>query len=150
MAGTNAVAAKAALRTLLAADSGFAGIQVKYSAPRDMADEAVYALNDIEGPVTLAAFRGSGANPAIKRAETLVGGWVIRVRGKGKTVEENETRACVLGAAFEGVVARNTALGGLTGLKLVTISHFGMSTDSDDEGQTTTIVYTLSYESHNE
>lgn len=148
MAGTNAVAAKAALRTLLAAAPGFVGVQVAYSAPRDMAKESVWALDDIGGPVTLAAFQG-GTGVALKRQEDLSGAWVIHVRGDGRTVEANETRAAALGAVFEGVVATNPTLG-VAGLKLAQISSFAMVSAPDDEGVTTQITYTIGYLSENQ
>ena len=148
MAGTNAYAAKNALLALIQADAAFANVQVEYSYPglsHEMR-ESIWFDNEISGPVELVTMRGGAA---LKRGESLSTLLHIEVQKPGESVKNNEQRACVLGTAFEGVLAANPSLGDLTNLKLAQITSFNMTSTSDDEYAITHLAYGVTFTSHN-
>jgi hypothetical protein len=147
VAGTNAHAAKLALRDLIDAAAAFDGVQVEYGYPglSTVMRECVY-FGDVEGPVALSTMRGG---QALKREEDLQTTLHIDIQAPGTTIEDTEQRACVLGAAFEAVIGANPTLGDLANLKLARIDSFSMSSYTDDEFTHTRVAYGLTFKSIN-
>lgn len=142
MAGTNAVAAPAALIALLTtALTAETDLRVDYAFDgRSLPREYVYGgqIRGLHDPSTFRAAAGRRS-----RAETLTWDLHIRASTPGYTKQENAARAVAIGLIVEETLAAGSAQdgAGVAGLKEVAVSGFEMDTYGDDDAPITEITY---------
>ena len=152
MAGTNTVAAKAALLTLLQGEQGsgepLENVRVDWSyVGKHDVTEYIWLGDQWSGPVQLAAMKG-GTAARIRREETITGTVHLKVRAKNETTTQAaEARVVALGAALENVVALDPSLGGVTGLLKTTVDQTELQSYVDDDGVTAELTYSIAFHS---
>lgn len=142
MAGTNAVAVKQALVTVLDALPALDGVQVIYSGRvRDLEREAIY-FGKARWTNEFSAMR---AGARIPRKELLTVAAYVFVATPGGTPEDAEARAQALGAVMENALADDPAGSalGATGVKVVRAASGELDADVDDDGAYALLAYQL-------
>jgi hypothetical protein len=141
MAGSNAVAAKAAilagLQAAMAAGDGLSEVQVAYLWPgRTLEREGVYG-GKIHMDHEYLAFRPGVRMP---RKETATIAWVVEVRHlAADEPADADERALVLGAVLENLIAADPTLGGV--VKNAAITSIDLDNVIDDDALTSIVTY---------
>ena len=130
MAATSIYSVKAALLTLLQADSTLSSIQVTFGDPGGAVRREHIFLGDVhssgQDPESLATGRR-------RRVESYLLDVVVSVQSKPQGLQENEQRAVTLASAVENVVADYPTLNDtVDGLMFIECS--GMSVSSNEAG----------------
>ncbi|MFJ8818207.1 hypothetical protein [Amycolatopsis thermoflava] len=114
MAGSNMVAAKAALIDKLAAAPELAGVQISYGWPgRTLERECIYG-GRIRFTNEYLAFAAAGVNDGrIPRLETATISLYVVVRAMDSDQHAADTRTVELGAVLENLLAADPRLGGI-------------------------------------
>lgn len=149
MSGTNAVAAKQAIVSLLESLSAFEGVSVTYGWPGpEPPREYAYCGRSTTGvqPMT---FQVSGQR--LPSDETLTFDLILIVAKPGDSVEGAESRVVELGAAFEQALGMNPKMTGLSyappGLLMVQVVSAELDQDFDDEQAYARLIYQVRFRS---
>lgn len=107
------------------------GVQVTYSAPRDINRDLVYG-GSVAGPVELKAMAGGGR---VKRSEELALLLIVRTWKPGQSTSETaEARAVEIGDVIADYIAANWKLGDLPTLLKAVVTAVDLDGWVDDDG----------------
>jgi hypothetical protein len=146
MAGTNAVAFKQWLVTLLTTAFSSDDVQVSYAFPGEIQRDAVY-LGRVTFTHQLMAFKGSG--PRISRVEDGTATLYIRTYKPGDKGEEAEERAAELGTALEDALAADPSgsASSIPGLLVTKTASGDLISGADDEAGIAYLTYRIDFRS---
>lgn len=134
MSGTNVVAFKKALVTLLRADATLAAakVQIEYAFPGEIDRHCIY-LGRATFNHALMAFKGNA--PRIARLENATANLYIRTYVPGDKGEDAEARAVQLGEAVENLLAGDPLLvsSSIPGLLLAKTASGDLISNADDD-----------------
>lgn len=147
-AGTNAVAFKQALVTLLRADATLTAedVQVEYSFPGEIQRDSIY-LGRVSFNHALMAFKAAAAR--ISRIESGTATLYVRTYAPGDKGEEAEARAVTLGTAVENVLAADPKLtsSSIPGLLVTKTASGDLVSGADDDAGIAILTYRIDFQS---
>lgn len=127
----------------LAARAGLSGVQVTYGWPgADVAERERIFTNNPRGTHAPASLRTG----RVYRDEQMEFDIVLQVEGVGKSAQEADERAVVLGAEIEEYVADNAGSLGVAGLNWFRMARVEMNNLYNDRGALSEITYTVAYQ----
>jgi len=139
MAGSTAAALKAALKTAMAAEGALSAVAVSYGEPGELhRSEHIWIGSAVSGSVEPAVFRAG----RVRRDEEYSLDVVIDV-GSEPRPEDAETRAVLLGAVVEEMLADDPQVSNVTNLLWVIVDGFELDTVESSEGPRSTYTLTL-------